>query len=412
MRFVFISAVSIAICACVHAQTFALRGLLTTRGTYATGQASWLEGGFGRMDVGSSGVSDHRYDGFAIAQLGVDWQPSRYFDVHVHGLARREPSGYRGRRAGIPEAFAEVRTFIGNDTLQLRAGEFFLPTSRENKGDLWSSPYTVTLSALNSWIAHEFRPIGAELEWKHEPLTLAAIAFRGNDSTGALIAWRGWAVGNRLSVYGEVVPLPPLFSLRDPRIFAEQRPDGTKSFGRDLDGRTGYGGRIRWQSPGRAVLQYAHADNRGDRLLHRGDYAWNTRFNVISGEIGSTDSTIFASEYAVGTTGMGIAPRPFVRAHFSTAYILVSHVIGRDRFSARFDTFQTEDRDRTIAESNTEHGRAWTLAWMHDIGKHLRTAVELTNVTGRRLAAEQSGFSGNTDGRSVIVELRYRFATK
>ena len=40
------------------------------------------------------------------------------------------------------------------------------------------------------------------------------VAFRNNDSMGALLAWRGWSVGNRLSVYDEVLPLPPLTTLR------------------------------------------------------------------------------------------------------------------------------------------------------------------------------------------------------
>ena len=31
----------------------------------------------------------------------------------------------------------------------MRAGEFFLPTSRENRGNLWTSPYAITFSTLN-----------------------------------------------------------------------------------------------------------------------------------------------------------------------------------------------------------------------------------------------------------------------
>src|SRR5207253_2281533 len=103
--------------------------------------------------------------------------------VHADGLARAEPSSFGGRRGGLVSAFAEV----SNEQWQLRAGQFFLPTSRENRGDLWSSPYTINFSAWNTWIGEEFRPIGVDLQWRHTTqalngITLGATAFRGNDT--------------------------------------------------------------------------------------------------------------------------------------------------------------------------------------------------------------------------------------
>ncbi|HXG58825.1 MAG TPA: hypothetical protein VNL91_07365 [Thermoanaerobaculia bacterium] len=388
------------------AQTFDVEGLLTIRGVYASGRPSWLEGEFGRMDAGGTAPGSDATKTFGIAQLGFTWEPSQYVALHASGVARAEPSSFRGRRAGVVEAFADLRAFRGGNRLQLRAGQFFLPTSRENRDALWTSPYTITLSALNSWIAHEFRPIGAEVEWKHDRLTLAATGFRGNDTMGTLLAWRGFAVGNRLTVHGETVPLPPLFSLD--RFFTSQRRDGTQPFGRDLDGRTGFAGRIRWQQPGRAMLQFAHIDNRGDRGLHHGEYAWRTRFHIVGAETGSPEGAILVAEYSWGDTGMGPLP-VFVQADFLTGYLLASWRRGNGRLSARFDIFQMNDRDGSAAESNDERGRSWTIAWMHDFGAHLRGAAEFVQVTGRRLAAEQSGFSGDTDGRTMTVELRYRF---
>ncbi|HWW62287.1 MAG TPA: hypothetical protein VN181_13025, partial [Thermoanaerobaculia bacterium] len=228
------------------AEQFHLIGFVSGRGVNASGPESWLAGGFGRMQAGGD-----RNAAFAGAQLGADWEPSQYFDVHVSGAARHDPWE---DDAGLVEAYADARAIFANDQIQLRAGQFFLPTSRENKGDLWTSPYTINFSALNSWIGEEVRPIGADLEWRHTSAhgnvyTLGGTAFRGNDTMGALLAWRGWSVGNRLSLFDETVRLPKLWSL--PRWFPEQRLDGTQPFGRDLDGRTGFAGRFRFTLPER-----------------------------------------------------------------------------------------------------------------------------------------------------------------
>jgi hypothetical protein len=188
------------------------------------------------------------------ADLGVDWTPAQWLTIHAHGVARKH--------GGVAEAYADLR----GGEFRLRAGQFFLPTSRENTDRLWSSPYTISFSALNTWIGEEVRPIGAELQWQHltsnAVVTFAGGAFRGNDTMGTLLGWRGWAMGNRVAVYDEVLPLPPL-----PRFPKQRR--GTVPIGRDLDGRTGYTARARVSLPERATIQFARIDNRGDRELYR-----------------------------------------------------------------------------------------------------------------------------------------------
>src|SRR5918993_1018028 len=144
---------------------------------------------------------------FAFGQQTFDLQGY----VAARGVTREEGSG-------LIEAYADGRLIFGLDEVQLRAGQFFLPTSRENKDALWASPYAISFSALNTWVAQEVRPIGLDLEWRHtlergHILTTALTAFRGNDSMGALLGWRGWTVGNRISSYDELLPLPQLSSL-------------------------------------------------------------------------------------------------------------------------------------------------------------------------------------------------------
>ncbi|MFL6247819.1 MAG: hypothetical protein ACJ74H_17475 [Thermoanaerobaculia bacterium] len=368
-------------------------GYVAARGVNATGPASWLERGWGRLEAGGD-----RDELFGTAQLGVEWTPNEHFDLHVSGVGRHDALG---TDAGLVEAYVDGRASFGLDELQVRAGQFFLPTSRENKDELWTSPYTVSFSALNSWIGEEVRPVGVDLQYRHttsrgHAITTAATAFQGNDSMGALLAWRGWAIGNRLSTYSEVLPLPPV------PFFPLQRADGTKPFGSDLDGRLGYSARIRYAVPQRANVLYTYVDNRGDRELHRGEYAWATKFHLLGAEIGNPDRLVAASEYMRGSTTMGRGVA-FVDADFFAWYLLVSGKRGRNRLSARYELFNTEEQDFSPAEVNEENGRAWTLTWMFDVTAPLRLAAELTQVVGDRIG------TADPDGRSVTIEARYRF---
>lgn len=387
-----------------NAQTFRFSGFLSVRGVYTQGPKSWLDGGFGRLETSP------RLTNVDVAQFGADWTPATWIDVHIGVQARGEKAVKSVRRAGLVDAFVALR----KGPFQLRAGQFFLGTSRENRENLWTSPYTINFSALNTWIAEEVRPVGAELEWRHEmanldAVTLAAGALRNNDTMGALLGWRGWSIGNRLTVYDEVLPLPPLFSLRDPRFFEDQRRAGTKPFESDLDKRTGYTARVRYQWPERGSIQFARVDNRGDRKEYRHEYAWQTRFNIVSADVRNDRGTTLLSEYGWGSTGMGFPPGAIVDLTYYAAYALVSQTFGRNRVSARFDLFQTVDKDHSIAETNSESGRAWTLAWFYNVRPSTRVGLEFANVSAQRIAAAESGFDPNTDGRSLTLEWRYAF---
>jgi len=124
----------------------------------------------------------------AQAQLGIDWRPSVFFDAHIHLLARTEDDDSKRGHAGIVEAFLQQKA----DRFRFKEGAFFLPTSRENVDALWATPYTITPSALNSWLGEELRPIGVDVAYTiRNSLTAGATIFRGNDTFGALPAARG-----------------------------------------------------------------------------------------------------------------------------------------------------------------------------------------------------------------------------
>lgn len=393
----------------VQAQSaFDLTGHMAVRGTNATGPRSWLEGGFGRLEA-----SGGRDDITASAQLGVDWKPSEHFAVHVSGAARRGPEEFGGEDFGLVEAFADGLLPLGLDEIRLRGGLFFIPTSRENIDPNWTSPYTLDYSAINTWIGQEVRPIGLDLQWRHftsagHAVTTGATVFQGNDTMGTLLAWRGWTVGDRLSLYDEVLPLPPLESLQT--YFFRQRDDGTTPIRDDLDGRTGYSARVRYSVPQRGNVQYTFVDNRGDRLLYDGEYAWETRFHLLGAEVGNPDGFIVLGEFMRGVTYMGQQIfTAHVEAEFEAAYLMISEKQGRNRWSARIDRFSVTDDDLTPGENSDEEGISWTLTWMFDLYDNLRLTGEFTQISGDKPEAVRSGFDASTDGRTFTAELRYLF---
>jgi hypothetical protein len=146
-------------------------------------------------------------EGFeAQAQVGLDWSASPAFLAHLHLLARSNDGGSRHGRAGTPEAYVEARAHPAIGRLRLRAGAFFLPTSRENVDALWENPYAISSSALNTWFGQELRPIGVDVSWTRGAATAGATLFRGNDTLGALPLKPGWTLDDRWTLLGQKFP--------------------------------------------------------------------------------------------------------------------------------------------------------------------------------------------------------------
>ncbi len=393
-------------------------GFVAGRAVGVESQPSWLQDGLGRLRVGADGSDDSREHGLGMAHFALDVSTPR-FGVYVQGVARTEPGAENAEAAGLVEAYIEGRFQLRQaDRLRFRLGQFFLPTSRENVEMLWSSPYTLTYSAINSWIAEEVRPVGLGVEYdlalgQIDSLRVGGSVFTGNDTSGALLAWRGWSLHDRLSVYDEVLPLPPLAVLQPGGAFSLQRDAGSKPFGSDLDDELGWAAYVRYKRPERLVLQWTRYDNRADRGLHGGpgtwEYAWETYFDLFGLEANFGPRLVVLGELIEGETGMGLYPGPRVQADFESAYVLASYQAGAFRVSLRYDTFETVDRDPSGGSQPNEDGDAVTLAFIWEATESLRLGVEAIDVSGERSGAYKSGLDPDLDATGVSVELRYYF---
>ena len=387
-----------------------LNGFSAARATHTGSADSWLEGGNGRLIGGDNEAS-------ALVQLGLDWEPNLYFQAHLHGLARTQEGRYGGEETGLTEAWIQARAFVGDQhRFRFKLGMFFPPTSQDNIEEPWASPYTQTLSSINSWIAEEQRYLGLDLSYSKTFGTsgvwfVGASLLTANDTAGALLAWRGWAMHDRLTVLGETLPLPPLSSLvGDSGAFGIQRPSGTKTFGTDLDNRPGYAARsgLFWGEDGELTLSWS--DNRGDRGFHGWDYAWHTLTRQLGVTVPVADHLVLLGEVLDGSTGMGLLSGPHVQMGFTSWYLMGSLPMGNWRFSTRFESFETRDRDGLEGvDLNDEDGQSWTFALFWKPQAQLRVGLEWLDMDLERPVDLADGPTVVRGGNSWSLELRYFF---
>lgn len=430
MRAAIVFALVLSACAAAAGE-FSVDGYVAGGGIAVDSPTSWLAGGFGRFPLGSDD-GDNTADVTGETRVQIEWaNASDTFSVHLLPIARYEPDAVGTDEFGLAEAYVDVNVHAGdNHRFRFRGGQFFLGTSRENVEIGWTSPYTLTYSALNSWIGEEVRPIGLDVDYRwtsarDDRVSLGGTAFRGNDTMGTLLSWRGWSMGERLTVYDEVVPLPPLKSFD--KYFTYQRR-GTTAFTDDLDGNTGYSVRARWQRADMIVLQVTHLDNRGDRKLYgasygdqgpwglksyhwddarTGEYAWETRFMHYGAEVNVSAFTV-AAEYLAGSTAMGENWQAYVDNDFDAGYLLASWKPNAFRVSARYDVFSVTDLDQSMAENNEDEGDAWTLAVFWEPSARWRVGVEGVDLNATHPVAVNYGVP-DVDGRMLRAELRFRF---
>ena len=122
---------------------------------------SYTQGGISgvRFDEDQSGLRLGRARLALTESLGELW--SVHLDASAWGDHDRIP-------AGLTEAFLQFRPYpFAGYRLRVKAGAFYPPISLENRAAGWESPYTLSYSAIDSWLAIEVRTLGVEatLDW-------------------------------------------------------------------------------------------------------------------------------------------------------------------------------------------------------------------------------------------------------
>ena len=331
---------------------------------------SYTQGGISgvRFSEDQSGLRLGRARLALTESLGELW--TVHLDASAWGDYDRIP-------AGLTEAYLQFRPYpFAGYRLRVKAGAFYPPISLENRTAGWESPYTLSYSAIDSWLAIEVRTVGveAQLDWLGTrqghafDLGVTAGAFGWNDGAGAFIAADGFMLTDRQTPLGGRVGLPNDPELKNYEPF------------REIDGRTGlYGGlEFRWHD--RIVVRALHYDNRADPTAIDHDarmIAWETSFDSIGLRAESADGWTAIVQGLKGTTT--IAPGGFYMDWpFKAEYALVAKQLGKHMLSLRYDNFEVDTS--VVAGDGYQNGHAWTAAYSFTPDAHWRFTLEWLRV--------------------------------
>jgi hypothetical protein len=286
-----------------------------------------------------------------------------------------------GPALNLIEAYMRYRPVSTNEwRWSMKVGAFFPPMSLENDQVGWTSFWTITPSAINSWAGAELRIIGAEgtLEWRRESgtLTLVGAVFGDNDPAGVMMADRGWSFDDRVSGLFGPERLPDASAFGGP-------PPVTAHLFTEIDHRPGWYVDLSWEPTGIGGFEVMRYDNDADPTNVQGDQiAWHTRFWDVGFEKQLGKLTLLAQGMSGATT---IEPSPFFRqtTDFKAAYALAGYDMDEWWAAARFDVFQTRTTASFPSDLN-EDGHAFTLALSWLPKKWLRFTGELLSIDDTR----------------------------
>ncbi|HEX4270984.1 MAG TPA: hypothetical protein VHZ32_06340 [Rhizomicrobium sp.] len=376
----------------------AITGYGNVRAVIAPDPQSWLNGGLGKFRYG--GKQKFGTEGMAEADLTLD------DGLHAVGVFRAEPET-RSVVDALEMYLRYAPAGSGDVSWSVKAGAFFPTISLENDDLGWTSPYTLTPSAINSWIGEELRTIGSEgtLRWNtHRIGTLSLIGalYCCNDENGTLMADRGWAMDDNPTGLFERVRIPD----QTRRLFHASVPGNTGMFD-EIDGQVGWYAGAQWQIPDIAKLTITRYDNHADPdVVSSRDQAWATKFWSFGARTQVGSVTLIAQQlsgyteldFATGEDGI----------KFQSGYLLASTDWDDWRFSVREDLFQT----RRVESSNTnfnEDGATTTgaISWNGIDG--IRLTTEIICMHSRRGEYLPAGLGLGRDDTQVQFDGRFFF---
>ncbi|HEY4449660.1 MAG TPA: hypothetical protein VGN03_13720 [Steroidobacteraceae bacterium] len=354
---------------------------LDTRLVSSDAYPSFMDGGLGTVRFGSddSGIKLGR------ARLAVTQPLGQLFSAHLDASVFDD----KDRSAlGVTEAYLLFRPYPrAGYRLRMKAGGFYPPVSLENRSSGWESPYTLSYSAINSWLAVEVRTLGVEgtLDWLGTrtghafDLGITGGVFGWNDRAGVMIASNGFVLTDRQT---------PLFGrLGQPGV---QPLNGAEPF-MEIDHRAGAYLGLEARYLDRAVLRVLRYDNRGDpsapdtvsQVL-----AWQTRFTSAGLRIEAEHGWTAIVQWLGGDTTIA-PPSLTLNWPFQSTFGLLSKRIGRSTLSARYDRFAVQTNAPGVY--GAQDGHAWTAAYIFEADAHWRFTLEWLRVTSSSENREEQG---------------------
>ncbi len=382
-------------------------GWIDVRAVTADGERGWLDGGFGKLRYGDE-------TGVALAQAAMVWKPRFADTVTGYVVAQYTPDAVNA--LGVEEAFIRWKPVPVSDLkYSVRFGQMFPPVSMEHDGAGWSVSRTLTPSAANTWIGEEVLVDGLEgsvqKTFGGHMLGLTGAVFTGNDTSGTILTWRGWALHDMASNRDTRLKLPK-GQKGWAQIFDTGRQAPFTDISAEIDSNTGEYFRLDWRPPAPFAGNLEYYANEADpEALRHDQWGWDTRFwnaGIQARPIGNVE---ILAQYMQGTSIMGWRMGG-VRAfdvEFDTAYVLATRALANGaKLTGRADYFAVKDRSWRNKDDNTEKGYAATVAYMRPLSAHLDLAVEALHIVSNRPSRSYQSLAPRQAQTQVQLALKVR----
>lgn len=386
-----------------------LSAWVDVRAVSANGEPSWRtpDGNFGKLRYGH----ETKFD---IAQAAINWKPRLTDTVTAYVLAQYTPGSLTD--FGVSEAFVKWKPVPKSDLRWgLRVGQMFPPVSMEHDGPGWSVSRTLTPSAANTWIGEEVLVDALEgsvqKTFNGHMLGLTGAVFTGNDTSGTILTWRGWALHDIASNRDSRLPLA-----KGQKGWAQIFDTGMQApftdISAEIDSNTGEYVRLDWRPPAPVAvnLEY-YANDANPEILRHDQWGWDTRFWNLGVQARPMSDVEVLGQYMRGTSVMGWRRSDgwAFDVAFDTAYLLATRELGNGaRLTGRADYFAVKDRSWRNKDDNTEKGYAATVAYMRPLNAHLDLAVEALHVVSNRPSRSYQSLAPRQAQTQVQLALKVR----
>jgi len=346
-----------------------VRALLDLRVARGGAAPSWTDSGPGKTRFGGDSGFDP-VTRFALGQLAIEVGATLPWDLRAQLQLNIQPDIADDNDPWVVEALLRKEWSAPAQGWGLQAGIMPLPFSLEHTGPAWTPEYSISASALNTWLWEEVSLAGMEGEWwrggdSGPRLGVVVGAGYGADQLGKVISVRGWAMGDEVSGVNADLPLPngtrtDIFNERD------QRP-------------AVYTWITLSDAGERAALKLGYLDNLGDQD-ERG--VWHTRAATIGTTLNLLPRTDFVVQYL---RGKALVREPTNDSSLRGFYALLSHHYRGHRFTVRYDEFVVNDLDG--GNPTQEYGDGITLDYLYEWGLHHRLGAEYVWLHSERPAS-------------------------
>jgi hypothetical protein len=365
----------------------------------SSSQQSFLYGGGGKLRF------DEQHKGLQLGSLRLGYRGDLTDTLRLTGEAFAY-GDHNAKVIDLTELNLAWRPIPGSlSRHELKVGAFYAPISLEHRMRGWRTPYSLTPSAINSWVGEELRTVGVEYnyDWLGQQaghaisLGFTGAVFGYNDPAGVVIALRGWGLHDRQNSLFGTIGKP-----------GQGIVDGRRLIYPDIDHRPGYylGGSANYR--GVFELRALHYDNRGDPAIMApqiNDGAWKTQFESLGARYTPNDHWTFMWQRLAGRTYIGAQLPPNCWL-FDSDYWMASWLHGANRLSARLDDFHMHQNISYFGSFNFDNGHAATVAWSYQLNSRLTLIAEALRVKSDLRSRVSIGASVPATERQLQLALR------